>query len=485
MMQSILPNYINSKHAWRNSLRLFAILFVTALGLILGSPALSEAAQAPALGEIRLVESNAHHVVIELAAPRFTINERRAGGKTFAEIVTADWNHTDGVGKPQLPSEGKLVAIPQGANISVHILADKTRQQSLNHPVLPVPTARVSQGVNDRLPKYLGDDYIPNSKVYSTSAPYPSEIVSSSAPAQWRSQRFISIQFHPFQFNPVTKQLTIHDTMRVEIDFGLDVNATGAQLGTSVDEGTFEIILQNSLVNYESSRAWRTTRRPAAHVTHAESAAVTGNAYKISVNADGIYKVTCEALAAAGLAWNTVTLDTLKLSFLGNEVALDIADNGDNHCGNGEYFLFFGQKPTDPIIPYNVYWLTFGGGAGKRMVFRNVSGGSVPTSYPRTQQFRTDVGYATYAPWIEDADHWVSCAVNVGAACSDISINLDDLAAGTSDGTLRVRVSSGAQANPFSALDSVVSSNGVQVFEKSWNSGETMVDTAAVNNLVD
>lgn len=464
-----------------------SVLFILFLAVTIGFnlPDLSEAAQTPASGKIELVESNSQHVVLELTAPPLSQQERVESGATFLELSAQGSGRTDIAGDPQLPIYGTLVAVPQKAKIELKILQDRAATQTLANPVLPAPTLRLTSPSPTEPAVEDGLDYIPNTTIYSANALYPGERVSTTTPAPWRSQRYIRVQFHPYQYNPATRELITHKKIRVEISFGLGANAGREAVGDAVNEGGFEAVLEQALINYESSRAWRTPQRPSPTLPRAEQAASAANSFKISVNADGMYKVTCDSLQTAGFNPGGVNLDTFQLSTQGNEVAIELVEDGDKQCESGEYFLFFGQAPTDYAIPYNVYWLTYGSGNGKRMAAPPpVSGGTTPATYLKTLHLEQNNGYVSFAPFSENADHWIWSLVNYPNNYVDIAANLTDLAPGTTNGVLRALVQSGAQANPYYVMQSTLFSNGTQVNQQDWVSGTALLNTANVNNLV-
>lgn len=446
-------------------------------------PASSEAAANAAPGQVQLVESNARRVVLELTTPSLRSSQRAANGVQFLDLDADGAGKTAEVGKPQLPIYGVLLAIPQGAQAQVKILQDKLASETLALPVSPAPQTRAAQKSPDELPEFAGLEYIPDAAAYSSSELYPAERVSLGAPSQWRSQRYLRVQLNPFQYNAATRELTIHKKLRVEINFGLDANAAPEQTGRAVDEGGFEQILKQSLLNYASARAWRNPARRAVNLPQPERAATTPNSFRIEVNADGMFQVTCDALIGAGLDANNVNLDTLQLSFQGAQVALEVVEDGDKKCESGEYFLFFGQAPSDYTIPYNVYWLAFGGANGKRMASSSASGGAQPPTYTKTLHVEENNGYITFAPFVEAADHWIWRHINLNPGYYDIPLNLDDLAPGATTGTLRVLLQSGAQANPYWILQSTLYANDVQIHQENWTAGTSLLETAAVNNL--
>lgn len=449
------------------------------------------AAQSPEETRIRLIESNNQRVVLEVIPPALSKRERNVNGVRFLELDAKGWGNLGDAGKPQLPTIGTLIAIPQKAKISLRILQDQVGIETLGYSVLPAPQTRAIQPSLDEPPQFERLEYVTDSVTYSSAAPYPVQSVVTSAPANWRSQRYIRVQFNPFQYNPVTRELQTHKKIRVAIDFGMSATASKELVGESVNESGFEQIFEKSFLNYTSSRSWRRTPTTSAPRPRAEKAASQNDSYKIAVKTDGIYKVTCEALQSAGLDWNVVNLDTLKLSFENNQVAIQIIEDGDKQCENGEYMLFFGQGPTKYEIPSNVYWLSYGAENGKRMGINSMTGGGVPTSYIKTVHQETNSRYQTYAPWIQDAEHWYWQTVNHPGDADgngdtesvDRPLALPDLASGATNGTLRVALFSGATANPYVARKATLYSNGTEVFTKDWSNGEQLFATAPLSNL--
>ncbi len=466
-------------------MKVFGVLALVLLaGTLVGIPQISEAAQNPVPGEVRLVESNSQRVVLEVAAPALVKQSRNINGATYVELNVAGWGRLDVPGKPQLPMSGVLLAVPQQAKINVRVTQDKTRSETLNHPVLPAPRSRTIQNSPEELPQFVGFDYVPDAAVYSRSSLYPADLVSTTPPAMWRSQRYVRLQFHPFQYNPVTRELKTHTKLRIEVDFGLGSGAAPESVGSPVNEGGFEQVFKQSVLNYETGRGWRAPQKRTANTPRPERATASGDSFKISVNADGIYKVTCDSLIVAGLDVNNVNLDTLRLTVQGSEVAIDIVENGNKKCESGEYLIFFGKAPTDFAIPYNVYWLSYGGNNGKRMSLRNQTGGTTPAFYNKTLHIEQNLVYTISQPFAEDADHWAYRVINGASPFSfNVSAALSDLYPGITNGTLRVLVQSGAQGNPYANMLSTIYSNSAQVFQQNWLSGTSLLATTNVSNL--
>lgn len=375
--------------------------------LVISSPGDSDAQELNA-GQVRVIESDARHIVLEISAPEYQLEQTVLNGNAFTEIRAKNWGLLDTVGHPQVPLKGILLTIPQNANPKIKLLKDRVRQETLAAPISPVPTPRVIEHGIDELPTLQGQDYLPDARVYGGAAPSPADVVKISAPMIWRSQRYVRVQFFPFQFKPAEKQLAIHQKMRVQIDFGVPSNAPEAQLGQSVSEGAFEEIFKQNFLNYEQGRAWRKAQKRGAVAPQIESAATTPASYKISVMQDGMYRVTCADMQNAGVDTASINFDKLALSNLGQQVAIKILDaNGNKTCDTGDGFIFWGQAAPSETTVTNIYWLTLDSAAPKRMTTRDTSQQGTPVqSFTDVVHLEQDLSFFTLFPNNGDADHW-------------------------------------------------------------------------------
>jgi hypothetical protein len=109
-----------------------------------------------------------------------------------------------------------------------------------------------------------------------------------------------------------------------------------------------------------------------------------GDAIKIGVAADGLYRVSRTELTAAGLA-QTQDLQTLRLFADGMEVPISV---------DGDAIVFYGSALDTPSTATRIYWLVRGDGAGLRMPSAATSESPVSTrrSFPATAE-RSDKIY--------------------------------------------------------------------------------------------
>lgn len=438
---------------------------------VLGVPSALEAQQ-PAGWQV--IESNANHIVLEFNVAPHTLKNSSVQGASYTTIQVAEVANAGAVGKPQLPTTGKMIAIPRTAVPILKILTDKTVTESLEHPILPGPKLTPIFDPQTFLPTDSSSTYFPNPAIYQSNSLYPAEFADLSAPSRWRSQRFVRLQLAPFQYNPVLQQLTFHKRIRVEIDYGLGLDISPATLGQAVNEAGFESVFQDAFVNYGEARYWRMPDVPAFSPRPPSAAPNVNPNFKIGVNADGVYRVTCQALSDAGMNLNAFTLDKLHLYDNNVELAIQVIDkNSNNQCDTSpmDFFLFWGLKNTSIYADTNIYWLNYGGTSGKRMAVEATGGGTVPASFTDTVTAEKNLQYYTVLPQNDTQEHWFwNALLNAGTDSADYPITVPT-PQNSGNATLKTTVA----GFTTDAHSTVISVNGNVFPADNW-SGQQMHD---------
>ena len=227
--------------------------------------------------------------------------------------------------------------------------------------------------------------------IYGSGTIYPAEVAQVANDGVMRQQRVVSIATYPVQYNPQTMELTIYESLQVEVTFeaGMTIQS---QAEPSQESEAFENLLSQELLNYETARQWRQaeTAMPSIQL-EAEAGEIGPTAlpyappepgWRVKVRKDGLYKLTYTEMADAGLPVTTLAPSTLKLYNLGNEVAIQVNLGSDAIFNDGDYLLFYGQAKESKYTDDNVYWLTYGGDPGLRMGSRATPGtAGTPDSY--------------------------------------------------------------------------------------------------------
>ena len=144
-------------------------------------------------------------------------------------------------GMPDLAGTGRLIAIPQGANATFRIVSYKT-DVIKNIDIAPAP---VLPKDNDPTPL----KYFRNNSVYGKNANYPSSPVTLSEKMKMRGVDAVMLGITPFQYNPVTKELTVYTDIKVEVTF---IGGNGHFGDDAYRNRWWEPLLCDHLLNYSS-----------------------------------------------------------------------------------------------------------------------------------------------------------------------------------------------------------------------------------------
>lgn len=112
------------------------------------------------------------------------------------------------------------------------------------------------------------------------------------------------------------------------------------------------------------------------------------NAYRLSVQEDGIYELTYAYLQAAGLPVDTLDPRTFRMAFMGQEIPVWVTGEADGRFDPEDRVIFYGRNvdtlfydglfASNKYVSELIYFLSYGAGNGLRMV--TVTG--APTGAP-------------------------------------------------------------------------------------------------------
>ncbi len=137
-------------------------------------------------------------------------------------------------------------------------------------------------------------------------------------------------------------------------------------------------------------------------------------AYRIALKSEGLYALTYEKLSASGVPVSTITPATFRIFYNGQEIAIRVVNgNGDDDSNSrfdpGDRILFYGQAIDEKYSDTNIYWLTFGGADGRRMLNQNavpVDSVTAAISYTATVHVEQNTSYVSAAPNVQGYEHW-------------------------------------------------------------------------------
>ncbi|MBC8487123.1 MAG: hypothetical protein H8D45_13930 [Bacteroidetes bacterium] len=150
-------------------------------------------------------------VSINFSITDFYLEDVDIKGEQMKTVKVAGIFLPNNEGAPDLPGTGRYIAIPQGASVSVKVIAIRTETMT-NIDIAPAPRIPLD---TDKGPLHYEED----SKIYSKNAFYPAENVKLSKQTKIRGVDVVMLGITPFQYNPVTRELIVYRDLQIEVTF--------------------------------------------------------------------------------------------------------------------------------------------------------------------------------------------------------------------------------------------------------------------------
>lgn len=142
---------------------------------------------------------------------QYSTIEKEIKGEIFQNLAVNGMLLQNETGCPDLPQNGRYIAIPQGAKAVLKMLSVST-QTVLNIDIAPAPI----------IPHAMDDNplvYEKNQTVYSNNAFFPESPVKLFPQTKIRGVDVVMLGISPFQYNPVTRELLVYSDIQIEIAF--------------------------------------------------------------------------------------------------------------------------------------------------------------------------------------------------------------------------------------------------------------------------
>jgi hypothetical protein len=350
-------------------------LFALPLLLTIGLASVALAGGSPGDGSAapRLVSASDSAVILELKLPDVQLGRQQVGEETFDVVAMDGWGTTTQPGWPQLPVRGVLLAAPTGGQPELRLLqADAEVWPNVRPLPVPAQTVRASDGdpsADSGQALVAEPEFVVDPRAYTAEAAYPGQPVEIGFLGKVRDQHVVQVLFQPFQYQAARRELRVYRTLRVEVHFSPGIASIRPAASTPFDR-----LLAQSLLNYDTARAVEAAEPAPLALFPSQGEGWGGGqppALKVIVNADGVYRVTGDDLAKAGLDLAAVDPRRLQLSHLGTPVPVRVTGTDGGRLDPGDAIEFYGVAMTGPYTDRNVYWLSLADGPGARMTQRD------------------------------------------------------------------------------------------------------------------
>ena len=139
----------------------------------------------------------------------FSFNNLNYKGEDMSEITISAITLPNNPGCPNLPTESRFIAIPQGAKATLNVVSYET-EIIRNVNIAP---AREIQAENDE----PNMDFVKDHDIYTTNANFPKNPFVISETTSLRGVDAVMVSITPFQYNPVTKELTVYSNVKLDL----------------------------------------------------------------------------------------------------------------------------------------------------------------------------------------------------------------------------------------------------------------------------
>ena len=187
-----------------------------------------------------LTEKTRGNVSINYSLGEFSFNNLNYKGEDMSEITISAITLPNNAGCPNLPTESRFIAIPQGATAKLNVVSfEKEVIQNVNiAPALRIQAESEEPDMN----------YVKDKKVYTANANYPENPFVISETTSLRGVDAVVVSITPFQYNPVTKELTVYSNIKLDLQF----EGGNGEFGDSrLRSPYWDGILSAELMNYD------------------------------------------------------------------------------------------------------------------------------------------------------------------------------------------------------------------------------------------
>lgn len=255
----------------------FLLILTTVFVFPGGWVTLQKGKTAPEQGPaVQLLQDDGSHLVFQVETAGAVTGIRQTHGLTFATLSLPEAGVSTELGRPELPVVRQFIELPLNANGTVwlEILESHTYpaaalgfQDELYPVQLPVEKL---PGAADAKP------FQKDATIYSRDAFYPDKCTGLSDPLVIRSHNLVLVEFTPFQYNPVRREVRAINRVLVHVEYSGGDEARGdAEAWARYSPAVEDWMIQNVL-NY---RNWNLEKGTSTDKYAKGILFIVGNAY--------------------------------------------------------------------------------------------------------------------------------------------------------------------------------------------------------------
>ncbi|HLX11423.1 MAG TPA: C25 family cysteine peptidase, partial [Bacteroidota bacterium] len=342
----------------------FHIAFFLMIGVSVSVAGVKTSAQRKSF---TIVESSADQVVVDIQPQVYRDHFITVEGKQMRQFAGSLNGMTSDTGKPELPIEGFLIAIPPGRMPVLDILESKFSLETTTQ-VAPAPSYTFN--ANHEAVAH----YRTSKSFYATQTQlYPQNTVELGQVARVRDLSAVKVLVYPLQYNPALAQLKRLTHLKVRIRFQPDTRKSSQAIQAAwrpvtTPDPQFDPVYKNLILNADAAQTWRgidSRELLAAQTDSTASWFQTGRQYyRIPVIIDGLYHLNYSDLLAYGIDLTQLNNSTAALYYKGHSLPLRVQTTDSS---SSKWFIeFYAHRNYGTNSYYDryndtsSYWLTWG-----------------------------------------------------------------------------------------------------------------------------
>ncbi|MBD3338855.1 MAG: T9SS type A sorting domain-containing protein [Candidatus Lokiarchaeota archaeon] len=394
---------------------------------------------------VDLVELKDNNFTIEFAVQHYSLSRKEG-------LISID-NLSDyrEFGKPRLPQKAVLLDIKPFTKYAANIL--ETEFDVIDGiEVPPTPTPAYNEENIESVEYSLNKD-----PIYNENRLYPHELVEINYLGFMRDHYLMQVRFNVVQYNPVTKKIKVYKKIKIKLEqFPAEkqlINSNDNNKLSCRKESSevFDEIISTSILNsLQTNLDFQSQQMKMKQDTEGNFDAVSFyrqiadlEAYKISINKDGIYRLNYSHLRDAGLNVFTVNPLTLRLYNKGQEIPVYIYGKQDGIFDMSDYILFYGESNKTIYSDENIYWLVLDDKNGLRMGEKDGASktdAEPMNAYKNLRKMEENIIYKASMPGRDDDDHWTWEEIKYNET-KDFTFKLYDVKYNESEqGIIRIKI---------------------------------------------
>ena len=197
--------------------------------------------------EINVLQQDEQSVLLTIEISDFEITETLIKDKVYHNVKLQDEPNLLVKGSPSLPHINRSFIIPDmGHGMSVSIVGSESE---VYHDLSILPSkGNLTRNIDINKVAYS------ESKVYLDNSLFPGNLYDISDPYVLRDFRGQVLQLNPFQYNPVTKEMTVYTRLSLEIEFTEPNSINELTSARSYDRLVYDymVLYSNRFLNFET-----------------------------------------------------------------------------------------------------------------------------------------------------------------------------------------------------------------------------------------